>query len=175
MAKTTALLAGLGLATAAAGAATCRPRWPSTCACAASAPHDLVNETFLGAFSGIASSQGDEARFRSLVFTIAHRRPVGERRRVARRPDTTAGYDGTLAPGGGHTEDEALDSLGEERVRALLAEVVPDRRHVLLLRILGDLTVDQVAGVLGKSPGDVKSLPRRGLLRPGESSCRQGA
>jgi RNA polymerase sigma-70 factor (ECF subfamily) len=32
---------------------------------------------------------------------------------------------------------------------------------VVLLRILGDLTVDQVAEVLGKSPGAVKQLQRR--------------
>ena len=30
-----------------------------------------------------------------------------------------------------------------------------------MLRILGDLTVDQVAEVLGKSPGAVKQLQRR--------------
>ena len=31
------------------------------------------------------------------------------------------------------------------------------------MRILGDLTVDQVAAVVGKRPGAVKALQRRGL------------
>jgi RNA polymerase sigma-70 factor (ECF subfamily) len=127
-------------------------------------PDDLVNETFLGAFSGIASFTGDEAGFRSWVFTIAHRRLVDERRRMARSPDTSATYDDDLAAGAGDAEDDALESLGDERVRVLLDGLVPAQRHVLLLRIVGDLTVEQVAGVLGKTAGAVKALQRRGLL-----------
>jgi RNA polymerase sigma-70 factor (ECF subfamily) len=34
---------------------------------------------------------------------------------------------------------------------------------VVLLRVLGELTVEQVADVMGKSPGAVKALQRRGL------------
>jgi RNA polymerase sigma-70 factor (ECF subfamily) len=123
-----------------------------------------VNETFMGAFSGIASFTGDEAGFRSWVFTIAHRRLVDERRRMSRRPDTAADYDEDIASGGGNAEEEALESLGDERVRVLLDGLVPAQRHVLLLRIVGDLTVEQVAAVVGKTAGAVKALQRRGLL-----------
>ncbi len=127
-------------------------------------PEDLLNETFMGAFSRIASFAGDEARFRSWVFTIAHRRLVDERRRMGRRPDIAGAYDEDAGPGGGDTEEEALESLGDERVRALLGELVADQRHVLLLRIVADLTVEQVAAVLGKTAGAVKALQRRGLV-----------
>ena len=34
---------------------------------------------------------------------------------------------------------------------------------MLLLRVLGELTVDEVSQVVGKSPGAVKALQRRGL------------
>lgn len=34
---------------------------------------------------------------------------------------------------------------------------------MLLLRILADLTIDQIADVVGKRPGAVKALQRRGL------------
>jgi len=126
-------------------------------------PDDLVNETFMGAFSGITSFTGDEEGFRSWVFTIAHRRLVDEHRRAGRRPDTTA-FPEDMGPGDGDTEEEALESLGDERVRALLGGLVPAQRQVLLLRIVGDLTVEQVAGVMGKTSGAVKALQRRGLL-----------
>ena len=43
------------------------------------------------------------------------------------------------------------------------AQLAPDQCDVVLLRILGDLTVEQVADVLGKTPGAVKQLERRGL------------
>jgi RNA polymerase sigma-70 factor (ECF subfamily) len=36
---------------------------------------------------------------------------------------------------------------------------------VLTLRLIGGLTVDQVAAVMGKSPGAVKQLQRRALNR----------
>jgi len=38
-----------------------------------------------------------------------------------------------------------------------------DQRNVMVLRIVADLTVEQVAQVLGKRPGAVKALQRRAL------------
>jgi RNA polymerase sigma-70 factor (ECF subfamily) len=48
-------------------------------------------------------------------------------------------------------------------VHELLAELTPDQRDVLLLRVVADLTVEQVAEVVGKPAGAVKALQRRGL------------
>ncbi len=45
----------------------------------------------------------------------------------------------------------------------MLGILSPDQRAVLLLRILGDLSVDDTAAAVGKSPGAVKQLQRRGL------------
>ncbi len=56
-----------------------------------------------------------------------------------------------------------LDRLGKEWVRSVLDRLAPDQRDVLLLRVLGDLTVEQVAETLGKSVGAVKQLQRRGV------------
>jgi RNA polymerase sigma-70 factor (ECF subfamily) len=50
-------------------------------------------------------------------------------------------------------------------VHALLAELPTDQRAVLLLRILGDLTIEQIANALGKRVGAVKALQRRALKR----------
>jgi RNA polymerase sigma-70 factor (ECF subfamily) len=48
-------------------------------------------------------------------------------------------------------------------VRRLLSELTPEQQDVLLLRVLGDLTVEEVARAVGKRPGAVKALQRRGL------------
>ncbi|HJV09488.1 MAG TPA: sigma factor-like helix-turn-helix DNA-binding protein, partial [Acidimicrobiales bacterium] len=40
---------------------------------------------------------------------------------------------------------------------------VPDQADVLLLRLVSAMTVEAVAEVLGKTPGAVKALQRRGL------------
>ena len=125
-------------------------------------PDDLANEVFLGVFSGIAGFEGSEEQFRSWVFTIAHRRLTDERRRLGRRP-VLADHGDQAEIVGGDTENDALSSLGSERVREMLAALAPDQRDVLLLRIVADLTVDHAAEALGKTPGAVKALQRRGL------------
>jgi DNA-directed RNA polymerase specialized sigma24 family protein len=45
---------------------------------------------------------------------------------------------------------------------------------VLTLRILGDLTVAQVAALIGKRPGAVKALQRRGLAAVQRELERRG-
>jgi len=108
--------------------------------------------------------EGDEPDFRSWLMTIAHHRLVDEHRRRSRRPvESVAPEGGAAVLRGGDVEAEALEALEEERVRALLSGLSSDQRSVLLLRVLNDLTVEQVAAVLGKTPGAVKQLQRRGL------------
>jgi len=53
--------------------------------------------------------------------------------------------------------------VGTESVHRLCGALPDDQRTVLLLRILADLTVEQVAQVMGRSVPSVKALQRRGL------------
>lgn len=126
-------------------------------------PDDLTSEVFVGAFRSITSFSGDEAAFRSWLFTIAHRRLLDGRRSAARRP-TMAELDDDHAPPSVPAPDaEVLHHLATERVRSLCERLVPDQRDVLLLRLVGGFTVEEVAVAVGKSPGAVKALQRRGL------------
>ena len=129
----------------------------------AAEPDDLASETFLGVFRGLSGFSGDEEALRSWVFTIAHHRLVDDWRRRSRRPQLTddAG-DLELLPGG-DAEDDALTRLGTEDVHRMCAGLSDDQRSVLLLRVLADLTVEQIAAVMGRSVGSVKALQRRGL------------
>ena len=129
----------------------------------AAEPDDLASETFLGVFTGLAGFSGDEDALRSWVFTIAHRRLIDDWRRRSRRPQVTddAG-DLSLLPGG-DAEDDALLRVGTDDVHRMCAGLPDDQRSVLLLRVLADLTVEQVASVMGRSVGAVKALQRRGL------------
>jgi RNA polymerase sigma-70 factor (ECF subfamily) len=56
-----------------------------------------------------------------------------------------------------------MRQLAGERVRELIGRLAPEQRAVLLLRIVGGLTVEEVAGAIGKRAGAVKALQRRGL------------
>ena len=129
----------------------------------AAEPDDLASETFLGVFTGLAGFRGDEAALRSWVFTIAHRRLVDDWRRRSRRPQV-ADDDVPLAGHvGGDVEDDAFTRLGAQDVHRICALLPDDQRAVVLLRVLGDLTVEQVAEVMGRSTASVKALQRRGL------------
>ena len=126
-------------------------------------PDDLASETFLGVFTGLAGFSGDEGKLRAWVFTIAHRRLLDDWRRRSRRPQLTDEPGDLSGHAGGDVEDDALARLGAETVQRLCGELPADQRSVLLLRILADLTVEQVGHVLGKSVPSVKALQRRGL------------
>ncbi len=53
--------------------------------------------------------------------------------------------------------------LSDQRLRVLLDGLSPDQRDVLLLRIVADLSIEDVAATLGKRRGAVKSLQHRAL------------
>jgi len=136
-------------------------------------PDDLTSETFVGVLRGLRGFAGTETQFRSWVFTIAHRRLVDERRRRTPLP-IPAGELGVGAGTSPAAEDVVLGRLGAERVEAVCRRLSPDQRDVLLLRLVAALTVDEVAAVLGRSPGAVKALQRRGLAAVRRAIEREG-
>jgi RNA polymerase sigma factor (sigma-70 family) len=138
----------------------------------AAEPDDLASETFIGVFQGLAAFRGDEAGLRAWVFTIGRRRLVDEWRRRGRRPFLVGdGADALHEYGGGDAEEDALVLMGSRAVHELCARLPDDYRDVLLLRILVDLTVEQVAAVLGKTVPAVKALQRRGLTTLRRDVC----
>jgi RNA polymerase sigma-70 factor (ECF subfamily) len=139
----------------------------------ANEPEDLTSEVFLGVFSGLPTFQGSESQFRSWVFTIAHRRLLDERRRAARRPYQTP-LDAEMGKPGGDVEREALDSLSQQWAIGVCRQLSSDQRSVLLLRVVADLTVEEVARVTGKSAGAVKALQRRALAALRRKLAREG-
>ena len=130
-------------------------------------PEDLASEVFVAVLRNVGSFQGDEPGFRSWVFTIAHRRILDERRKLGRRPVLTTLSDASELPSADDVEEIVDRAQRTERVRALCERLSPDQRDVLLLRLLGRLTVDEVAAALGKTPEAVKALQRRGFRAVG--------
>ena len=129
----------------------------------AAEPDDLASETFIGVFTGLPGFSGDEDGLRGWVFTIAHRRLLDDWRRRSRRPQL-ADEPGDLGSHvGGDVEDDVFVRIGAEDVERLCGTLPADQRSVLLLRILADLTVEQVAQVMDRSVASVKALQRRGL------------
>jgi RNA polymerase sigma factor (sigma-70 family) len=141
----------------------------------AAEPEDLLGEVFLRVVRDLATFEGDERDFRSWVFTIAHHRLIDDVRRRGRRPlRPMAPEDLGEALGVGDTEQDALARLGGDRVRELISTLSPDQQDALLLRVVADLSVEEIGRAIGKRPGAVKALQRRALARLRKEMLRQG-
>lgn len=126
-------------------------------------PDDLTSEVFLAVFDTLPSFTGGEPEFRSYVFSIAYRRLVDELRRRSRRgthDEWIADNDPRSTPS---AETEALDRMADSAALKLLDDLPADQRSVMVLRIVADLTIEQIAEVVGKREGAVKALQRRAL------------
>ncbi len=130
-------------------------------------PEGLTNEVFVHVLRRLGGLVGGAVGLRTFVFSVAHARYVDETRSRSRRP-AEATYDpdrdARTAPS---AESAALagDILGPDaHLARALGQLSVDQRSVVTLRIIGDLSLEQTAEVLGKSTGAVKQLQRRALL-----------
>jgi RNA polymerase sigma factor (sigma-70 family) len=124
---------------------------------------DLAAEVFVQAVKSLKRFSGDAAAFRSWIFCIAHNKLVDDARYRSRRPVYPVADAGADIVCSNSVENEVLSNLGGERVRQMIGKLTPDQQNVLFLRILGDLTIDEVARALNKNVTAVKALQRRGL------------
>ena len=141
----------------------------------ASDPENLLGEVFLQLARNLGGFRGEEPAFRSWVFSVAYHRVLDERRARRRRPTVPLGDSGGWrSAAGGDVEAEALTVLVTSEAIERVQRLTPDQRNVVLLRVFGDLTVEQVAEVLGRRPGAVKALQRRALAALARDLPREG-
>lgn len=140
----------------------------------ASEPEDLAAEVFLQVVRDLPRFDGTEQDFRAWVFVIAHNRLVDEGRRRARRPVELQAEVEAGTCESDEVETQVLHAAASSRVRRIIEQLASDQRDVLLLRVLGDFTVEEVARVVGKSAGAVKALQRRGLATIRLSLSKEG-
>jgi RNA polymerase sigma-70 factor, ECF subfamily len=137
-------------------------------------PEDVLSEVFLQVARDIARFDGGERGFRSWVFTIAHHRLIDARRHSSRRPIELSAEPPEPSDSADDAAEEALARIGLEEVEQILATLSEDQRAVLLLRVVGDLSIEDVAKAVDKRPGAVKALQRRGLAAVKRAMSRKG-
>jgi RNA polymerase sigma-70 factor (ECF subfamily) len=131
------------------------------------AADDIAGETWLAVAERIGGFEGDEAALRSWLFAVARKRVADHRRRGARRRTHPVSPEELGDRAGGTDPAElVVDSLSaQEAVRALTAGLSQDQAEVLVLRVVGGLSVEEVARIVGKRPGTVRVLQHRALRR----------
>lgn len=126
---------------------------------------DLVAETWLAAARLLPDFEGTAGDFRALLFSIARRRVVDHYRARARRP-VTLELDGAVQPEEADPAETVVAALSSDRaVEALLRGLPPDQAEVLLMRVVGDLSAEQVAAATQRTAGAVRVLQHRALRR----------
>ena len=130
------------------------------------AADDVASETWIDVARGLRGFSGDEIAFRSWLFTIARRRAVDHLRHQDRRRESAVA-DERLGDRAAPTDvaEQAESSLALGHALAVVDQLSPDQREVILLCVLGGLRPAQAAPVLGKSEGAVRVLQHRALRR----------
>jgi RNA polymerase sigma-70 factor (ECF subfamily) len=129
------------------------------------AADDLAAEVWLAVASGISRFEGDWSDFRAWIFAIARRRLADHRRTaVRRRTDVVEAETFEHRLAGDMPENEALDKMSGQQAAELIASVLKgEQAEVLLLRVLADLDVDQVAAIMQRSPNWVRVTQHRAV------------
>lgn len=141
------------------------------------AAEEMVQETFLNAYRGWGTFQGD-ARATTWLYTIAkrvcmrQRRPrVGEPKRLESLEDLLPGQQAEVADLGawsGAPEDPRRRQFAreaEETVDRALSELPFDFRLALVLVDIAELSIGEAAKVLGVKPATVKTRVHRARLK----------
>lgn len=137
---------------------------------------DLASDTWLDMVRGLVRFRGDEQALRAWAFTIARRRVSDFRRARARKAIVPTSPDRLVEAGGvGDAEEDALAALGTGwAVAVISSSLSAEQAEVVLLRVLGDLGVNEVARIVGKQPGTVRVLQHRALRRLARALEAQG-
>ncbi len=126
----------------------------------ASVADDAVQDTFLQVYRKLRLLR-EPAVFRAWTYRIASR--VGIVHLKRERKWLELDRDSEVLDAIEEKSSAFGNLIGESRFTELIAQVTPASRAILLLHYQQDLTLDEVAAVLGIPPGTVKSRLQYGL------------
>lgn len=124
-------------------------------------PEDVASQVWVDVARSIERFEGDADDFRRWLFTIARRRSIDEIRRSVRGGDVAIrAADHAVGADVEHDRDAALD-----RAIAVVATLPDNLAEAVMLRVVNDLSIADVAAVMNISEGNVRVLVHRGLAR----------
>ena len=124
---------------------------------------DLTTQTFLRMLESIKRFRWGKAPFSAWLFRIAHNLAM-DHFRAARRlqpADEVPEEENSVEAS---AEDQAMAKLGQRSMLELVAELSPEQQQVLTLKFVFNFSNGEVATILGKTEGAVKSLQHRALV-----------
>ncbi|MGD9794052.1 MAG: RNA polymerase sigma factor [Acidimicrobiia bacterium] len=129
---------------------------------------DLCGEVWMAVARGLASFDGDAVAFRSWVFSIARNRLADHRRQSMRRNTVPASPDDFVDLTSSTAGPDALviDAMSGADAASMIVALLPaDQAEVVLLRVLGELDVAEVASIMGRDANWVRVTQHRALRK----------
>jgi RNA polymerase sigma-70 factor (ECF subfamily) len=126
------------------------------------AADDAVSETMLRALDRIDTFTWQGAGFDAWLYGIL-RNVVFESHRDRRRTLTMAAVPERSIPSDPSARMVAADDATD--LRAAFARLRPEEQEMLELRVVADLSADDVGAIVGRRPGSVRMAQSRALAR----------
>jgi RNA polymerase sigma-70 factor, ECF subfamily len=123
---------------------------------------DLTTQTFLRMLEAIGRFRWREVPFSAWLFRIAHNLAM-DHFRANRRVQTEEKVPEPQGSEESSAEEQAMHSMGRAGMLELIDDLSPEQRQVLTLKFLYGFANGEVATILGKTEGAVKSLQHRAL------------
>jgi RNA polymerase sigma-70 factor (ECF subfamily) len=124
---------------------------------------DLTTQTFVRMLESIGRFRWRAAPFSAWLFRIAHNLAMDHFRAHRRwQPEEEVPEPpGSAEPSAEH---EALHSIGRQSMLRLIENLSPEQQQVLTLKFVFSFSNGEVATILGKTEGAIKSLQHRALV-----------
>jgi RNA polymerase sigma-70 factor (ECF subfamily) len=124
---------------------------------------DITTQTFLKMLESIGKFQFRAAPFSAWLFRIAHNLAM-DHFRASRRWQPEEEVPEPQGQESLSAEDEALHEIGKASMLELIEGLSPEQQQVLTLKFVFNFGNAEVATILGKTEGAVKSLQHRALV-----------
>ena len=124
---------------------------------------DLTTQTFLKMLEAIGRFRWRSAPFSAWLFRIAHNLAMDHFRATRR----TQPEEEVPEPPGSEeasAEEQAMHSIGRQSMLELIEKLSPEQQQVLTLKFVFNFPNAEVATILGKTEGAIKSLQHRALV-----------
>jgi RNA polymerase sigma-70 factor (ECF subfamily) len=124
---------------------------------------DLTTQTFLKMLESIGKFRWQSAPFSAWLFRIAHNLAM-DHFRANRRWQPEEEVPEPEVDESTSAEAGALESIGRKSMLELIEDLSPEQQQVLTLKFVFSFSNGDVAKILGKTEGAIKSLQHRALV-----------